>query len=67
MEVQHQKYSVNIGFIKSILKYHKNNKFILAIDPKLPYLKETLDTDGLPFPGSIINPGEPFYWYFCFI
>lgn len=33
-----------------------------ALDPKLSYLKETLDVDGLPFPGTIINPGEPYYW-----
>lgn len=35
---------------------------IFAIDPRLPKLKEKLDLDGLPFVGSIISPGDPFYW-----
>ena len=29
----------------------------------MPKLKEKLDSDGLPFVGSIIEPGDPFYCY----
>ena len=36
---------------------------IFSLDPKLSYLSATLDADGLPFPGSLINPGEPYYCY----
>jgi DNA-directed RNA polymerase I subunit RPA2 len=44
--------------VSSTLKSSK----LFSRDPKLPKLAEKLDTDGLPYVGSIIYPGEPFYW-----
>lgn len=36
---------------------------IFCIDPRQPHLRDFLDVDGLPYVGSIINPGDPFYCY----
>jgi hypothetical protein len=38
------------------------NTKIFQLDPKLSSLKDTLDSDGLPFVGSTIKPGDPYYW-----
>ncbi len=63
---QVQRYLVIFNyFIKSkfLVIQPFNVRIVLAINPKVPHLRETLDNDGLPFPGAMINPGEPFYCY----
>ena len=39
----------------------KNLK-VFALDPKVVRLRDTIDSDGLPYVGSTINPGDPYYW-----
>ena len=36
---------------------------VFALDPKIPRLRDTLDSDGLPYVGAVIQPGDPFYCY----
>lgn len=36
---------------------------IFTRDPRSSKLKEHLDVDGLPYVGSFVNPGDPFYCY----
>ncbi len=43
-------------------QYGSGRSKIFMRDPKLSILKDKLDDDGLPFAGSIIYPGDPFYW-----
>jgi DNA-directed RNA polymerase I subunit RPA2 len=37
---------------------------MFKIDPSVAKLSEKLDSDGLPYIGSVVQPGDPFYWYF---
>lgn len=46
---------------EKLLGSSRNTK-IFALDPKLPNLREFLDLDGLPFVGSTLEQGNPYYW-----
>ncbi|OXB68365.1 hypothetical protein ASZ78_015305 [Callipepla squamata] len=39
------------------------DNLVFGIRPGDPNIKEKLDADGLPFVGSILQPGDPFYSY----
>jgi DNA-directed RNA polymerase I subunit RPA2 len=42
---------------------NSTNSKVFALNPSVVKLGDKLDSDGLPFVGSIIAPGDPFYCY----
>ncbi|XP_014274585.1 DNA-directed RNA polymerase I subunit RPA2 isoform X2 [Halyomorpha halys] len=52
------------SIVKSEFIELKSAKSYFGLDPAKPQLTEFLGEDGLPFPGSKISYGQPYYCYF---
>jgi hypothetical protein len=46
---------INVYFFFQVTSY-------FGLDPAKPELAKHLGPDGLPFPGSIVNNRDPYYW-----
>lgn len=52
------------SIVKSEFVDLKSASSFFGLDPSKPYLADHLGEDGLPFPGSRISNGQPYYCYF---